>query len=549
MTQAQEKRLSRRTGLRELIKSQIHELQQILDTGESEIALLTAHIEAMTTTQDQLCILDNQIQDHLDGDQFSLDIKESTDLKIKTDVCILRAKQRKSADETQSENISTNFERMSRERGSTPEPNLMSVPRPSELKLLSFGGDIVEFADFWSSFETSIDAQNYAPALKLRYLRQHTYGPARKLISGLPITDESYDKARTLLLNRFGKQPKLVEGLLGRLCHLKEPQYEYNSLFHFQSEITCLTEALKAHDVGNECRSCDHVMGAILTHKLPKKAREMLNWESPDSAWTLSILQRLLNRILRTMEADGERLSNETVKNYSRPGPSRTPYEDRQKTEKRPVSTILHASNPRSHASHPRARTPPLNSPHKRRRRNSNEKKPKCRFCEGPHHPSACNILPSSEVRKMVVQQRRWCLRCLSPQHGIRDCPSRIDCFRCKTSDHHVALCQKWDSPPNEDSRRLQGTSEGTQSTTYRSEESTSANYQSLSHQTQPRSTYQSTSYRSEQQPPAPYQTVARQTGTRPKTRSNHIREEPNSSPDDERDYGLPPPRPTTGSS
>ncbi|KAG5861077.1 hypothetical protein JTB14_038331 [Gonioctena quinquepunctata] len=70
------------------------------------------------------------------------------------------------------------------------------------------------------------------------------------------------------------------------------------------------------------------------------------------------------------------------------------------------------------------------------------EKTNTCIYChKGWHFLSRCErfkrLTPSE--RYTLVRENNWCYNCLSPKHGVRDCPSDRVCSEC-TKKHHYLL-------------------------------------------------------------------------------------------------------------
>ena len=73
-----------------------------------------------------------------------------------------------------------------------------------------------------------------------------------------------------------------------------------------------------------------------------------------------------------------------------------------------------------------------------------------CAFCEQNHYHDKCNVVTEIERRKEIVRKNRLCFKCLHVGHPIRKCTSRTRCYRCKSSSHNTAICEKdWNKPPN----------------------------------------------------------------------------------------------------
>ena len=68
-----------------------------------------------------------------------------------------------------------------------------------------------------------------------------------------------------------------------------------------------------------------------------------------------------------------------------------------------------------------------------------------CAYCMGPHSPSACSVLTTSQARKDFIIEHKLCFNCLG-RHRVSACTSRHCCCKCQCK-HHTSLCSNTDSP------------------------------------------------------------------------------------------------------
>ena len=82
-------------------------------------------------------------------------------------------------------------------QGTTRLPNL-SIPM--------FSGDILDWQSFWDCFETAVhNISALSGVQKLNYLRAQLQGGALRVITGLPVINDSYKDSVTLLQDRYGQ--------------------------------------------------------------------------------------------------------------------------------------------------------------------------------------------------------------------------------------------------------------------------------------------------------------------------------------------------------
>ena len=66
-----------------------------------------------------------------------------------------------------------------------------------------------------------------------------------------------------------------------------------------------------------------------------------------------------------------------------------------------------------------------------------------CAFCTKNHYSDKCTTVTEPEKRKDIARKERLCFKCLFRSHTIRNCRSRRNCFSCKSSSHHTAICDR----------------------------------------------------------------------------------------------------------
>ena len=89
-----------------------------------------------------------------------------------------------------------------------------------KLVITKFNGTPQDWLRFWGQFETQID-KSTAPALtKFSYLKELVEAKVRNLIDGLPFTEEGYDKAKDLLVTRFGNTAEVVGSYVRNILEL-----------------------------------------------------------------------------------------------------------------------------------------------------------------------------------------------------------------------------------------------------------------------------------------------------------------------------------------
>ena len=113
----------------------------------------------------------------------------------------------------------------------------MKPGRLPEVKLAIFKGNFGEWETFWSSFRTNVDVRNdIERSTKFIYLAQSLEGEPKEMISGLAITDDSYNLAIHILRDRYDNTSKQTNVLLQRFHTLPTPKHNSKVLRVFLTE-------------------------------------------------------------------------------------------------------------------------------------------------------------------------------------------------------------------------------------------------------------------------------------------------------------------------
>ena len=109
-----------------------------------------------------------------------------------------------------------------KEVASTSTPNGESAVRIAKMPKLvisKFNGTPQDWVRFWGQFSLQIDT-SHEPITKFSYLKELVDVKVRKLIDGLPFTDEGYLKAKALLKKRFGQTSEVVGAYMRNILEL-----------------------------------------------------------------------------------------------------------------------------------------------------------------------------------------------------------------------------------------------------------------------------------------------------------------------------------------
>ena len=155
--------------------------------------------------------------------------------------------------------------------------------KPPTLQCGTFNGieDRLEYRNFYVQFKNLIDSKrNLSGAAKLTYLRGYLKGYALKVISHLPITDDSYMVAIDLLNEEFYDVNQIIDDIFKKVLTLS-PKYDpsFQQTRIYINEIRSLVHELKFCKLDfliPDSPGC-MILSHIVVSKLPLVVRRELN--------------------------------------------------------------------------------------------------------------------------------------------------------------------------------------------------------------------------------------------------------------------------------
>ena len=97
-------------------------------------------------------------------------------------------------------------------------PNLQA--KLPKLTITIFDGLYGDWQRFWGQFSETIDKTNVPPVTKFTYLRELLCDKAKRAVEALPFTAEGYNRAVSILKDRFGKESEIVKTYVKEILEL-----------------------------------------------------------------------------------------------------------------------------------------------------------------------------------------------------------------------------------------------------------------------------------------------------------------------------------------
>lgn len=364
----------------------LEELEDSEDTQkkESTIEVVRRKMEQLLKAEE---ILNSLLADEEELTQAmgeSADFEVHCELKLRKSMETLKVKQTHQAVTTNTESKSKN----------------VRLPR---LVIEKFDGDYKKWQTFFDSFAAAVDSQtSLSKVEKYNYLRSYLSGDALRVIEGLQLTNENYDKAMNLLNTRFGNKQAIITAHMGELLTLNRVPDENDiaGLRKLHDDISTNVRSLQS--LGIEGENYGSLLVPIILELLPNEFKRHVNRAKGDGAcWDLTKLLDLVNEEIKVMESCAAPGNANPFSNFS-------------------TGATLFAKGQQTS--------------------NRNRNKLSCVFCRGPHWSDKCTVITERNTRRDFLRKGGRCFLCLKDGHKVSECPKSKPCFYCKGL-HNSAIC------------------------------------------------------------------------------------------------------------
>ena len=89
-----------------------------------------------------------------------------------------------------------------------------------KLVITKFNGSHMDWPRFWGQFSENIDKTSVAPITKFTYLRELVTHQVSRTIEALPFTAEGYNRAKSILKEKFGKDSEIIKAYTKEIFEL-----------------------------------------------------------------------------------------------------------------------------------------------------------------------------------------------------------------------------------------------------------------------------------------------------------------------------------------
>ena len=284
----------------------------------------------------------------------------------------------------------------------TPSDGQAKLPK---LVITKFDGTFMDWPRFWGQFTETIDKTSVAPITKFSYLRELLEPKVKRTIEALPFTVEGYNRAKSILKEKFGKDSEIIKAYTSEILGLPTiTGANPNKISWFSEKLTYCVQALQT------LNKLEQVNGAtsMTLDKLPGIRGDLVRTDPDWEKWDFAKLSEAIRLWLRRNPANAK----STERDFNE---HRVPKWDRS------------------------------NKLYQARGLEFNPKE--CVYCGNVgHKPSECQKITKVDERKATLAKKNLCFNCATPNHRAVECYSKATCQHCKKR-HHTSICDRKHTP------------------------------------------------------------------------------------------------------
>lgn len=238
---------------------------------------------------------------------------------------------------------------------------------------------------------------------KLTYLRELLCDKVKRAIEALPFTAEGYNRAISILKDRFGKESEIVKTYVKEILELPYTTTSNPRKIHdFYEKLSYCVQSLEA------MKQLDAVNGtvAMTLDKLPNIRGDLVRNDPDWDKWNYLQLTEALQQWTRRNPVEVQKPDDGKKKPERRHGGYQF------STQQKPYQNNQISKSSR-----------------------------KCVYCNSESHRSAeCDTMLTFEDRKRFLAAKRLCFNCTGPSHRASECKSVSKCRLCNRR-HHTSIC------------------------------------------------------------------------------------------------------------
>lgn len=222
-------------------------------------------------------------------------------------------------------------------------------------------------------------------------------------MEALPFTPEGYNRAKSILQSRYGKESELVKAYVKEIMDLPViTSANPKKISEFSEKLSFCVQALET------MKKLSQVNGnvPITLDKLPAIRGDLVRMDPEWEEWDFSQLSEAVRLWTKRNPVDAKGVpERETSEQFGR----------RRERSKKLFQARGQESKPIS----------------------------KCVYCgDGGHKASDCQKVSTLDERKQLLVRRKLCFNCTAPNHRVSECFSKNSCQHCHKR-HHTSICDR----------------------------------------------------------------------------------------------------------
>ena len=275
------------------------------------------------------------------------------------------------------------------EKQAIQESKEVSVKLP-KLVISKFDGSFTDWNRFWGQFNESIERSGLASVGKFLYLKELLSDKVRQDVESLPFTSEGYNRAKTVLKEKYSKESEVVKAYSKKILDL--PVITLNNpkkISEFSEKLTYCVQSLQT------LNKLDGVNGltSLTLDKLPAIWGDLVRGDAQWESWDLDKLAEALHLWVHRNPDSPQREEHE---------------------RKRREMKLFHFCLGRN-----------------------------CIYCKAADHKANdCQKVTTINQRKHILATKHLYFNCALGSHQAAKCPSKTSCQKCGKR-HHTSICDK----------------------------------------------------------------------------------------------------------
>ena len=242
---------------------------------------------------------------------------------------------------------------------------------------------------------------------KFTYLQELLCEKAKRSIEALPHTSEGYNRAISILKDRFGKESEVVKTFVKEILELPHIATANIKKIHFYEKLSYCVQSLET------LKQLDAINGTVsmVLDKLPAIRGDLVQNDSTWEKWNFVQFTEALQFWTWRNPLTEEAKSDDPSKKRDRQSQGQGYYQTQQAKAEQ-LSKIR----------------PWI-------------------YCDSHDHRSAaCTSVTSANQRKAILVKKKACFNCTGLAHRAPECQSTTKCKNCGKR-HHTSICVETEQP------------------------------------------------------------------------------------------------------